>query len=102
MKTVATLTKLMQLTPATNAVCERSFGSLKRLKTYLRSAMGDDRLFPLMVLHVYKQLTDSLYLVQVANRFAGTNDCRKQMFGTFSKRGMPVKKVFVSNSTQTA
>ena len=32
---VATLTKLMLLEPATNAVCERSFPSLKRLKTYL-------------------------------------------------------------------
>ena len=31
---VATLTKLTLLAPATNAVCERSFSSLKRLKTY--------------------------------------------------------------------
>ena len=63
--------------------------------------MKDDRLFHLMVLHVHKQLTDSLDLIQVANRFVANNDSRKQMFGTFSKRDMPVKKLFVSNSKQT-
>ena len=66
---VATLTKIMLLAPATNAVCEHSFSSLKRLKAYLRSTMGDNRLFHLMVLHVHKQLTDSLDLIQVVNRF---------------------------------
>ena len=102
MKTVATLTKLMLLTPATNAVCERSCSSLIRLNTYLRSTMGGEKLFYLMALHVHKQLTDSLYLIQVANLFVANNGSRKQMLGTFSKRDMPMKKVFVSNSTQTA
>ena len=63
----ATLTKLMLLASATNAVCERSFSSLKGLKTYVRSTMRDDKLFHLIVLHVYKQFTDSLDLIQVAN-----------------------------------
>ena len=64
--------------------------------------MGDDRLFHLMVLHVHKQLTDSLGLIQVSNRFIANIDSREQMFETCSKREMLVKKVFVSNSTQTA
>ena len=64
--------------------------------------MGDGRLFHLMFLHVHKQLTDSLDLIQVANLFVANNDSRKEMFGTLSKWGMPVKKVFVSNNTQTA
>ena len=102
MKTVATLTKLMLLAPATNAVCQCSCSRLIRLKTYLRSTMGDEKLFYLMVFHVDKQLTNSLDLIQVANRFSANNDSRKQMLGTFSKRDMPMKKVFVSNSTQTA
>ena len=101
-KTVATLTKPMLLAPATNAVCERSCSSLIRLKTYLRSTMGDERLFYLMVFHVHKQLTNSLDLIQVANQFAANNGSRKQMLGTFSKRDMPMKKVFVSNSAQAA
>ena len=64
--------------------------------------MGDHRLFYLMILHVHKQLTDSLDLIEVANRFVANNDSRKQIFGTFSKRDMPVMKVFLSNITQTA
>ena len=64
--------------------------------------MGGEKLFYLMVLHVHKQLKDSLDLIQVANRFVAKNGSRKQMLGTFSKRDMPMKKVFVSNSTQTA
>ena len=79
-----------------------SLSSWKRLKTYLWSTMRDDRLFYLMILHVHKQLTDSLNLILVANQFVANNDNRKQMFGTFRKRGMPVKNVFLSNSTQTA
>ena len=92
----------MLLAPATNEVCERSLSSLKQLKKYMRSTMGDDRLFHLMVIHVYKQLTDSVDLIQVANQFVANIDSRKQMLGTFSKRDMPVKKGFVSNRTQTA
>ena len=48
--------------------------------------MGDNRLFHLMVLHVHKQLADSLDFIQVANRFLADNDSRKQMFRTSSKR----------------
>ena len=97
---VATVTKLMLLAPVTNVVCEHSFYSLKRLKRYLRSTMGDDRLFHFMVLHVHKQLTDILDLIEVANQLVANNDSRKQVFGTFSKCDMPVTKIFVPNSTQ--
>ena len=75
---VATLTKLMLLEPATNAVCERSFPSLKRLKTYLWPTMGDDRLLHVMVLHVHKQLADSLDLIQAANQFIASNDSKSR------------------------
>ena len=99
---VATLTKLMLLARGTNVVCERSLSNLKKLKTYLRSTMGDDRLFYLMVIHVRKQLTDNVDLIQVANQFVANIDSRKQMLGTFSRCDMQVKKVFVSQSTQKA
>ena len=92
MKIAATLILLL-LAPVTNAVCERSCSSLIRLKTYLRSTMGDERLFYLMVFHVHKQLTNSLDPIQVANQFAANNGSRKQRLGTFSKRGMPMKNV---------
>ena len=95
---VSTLAKLMLLAPATNAVCERPFSSLKRLKIYLRSTLEDHRLFHLIVLHVHRQLTDSLGLTQVAKQFVANNDRFKQVLGTFSKPDMPVKKIFVKNN----
>ena len=38
---ICTLGKLMLVMPATNAVSERSFSTLKRVKTYLRSTTGE-------------------------------------------------------------
>ena len=52
---ICTLGKLMLVMPATNAVSsERSFSALKRVKTYLHSTTGEDRLNHLMLLHVHK------------------------------------------------
>ena len=56
---------------AISAVSERSFSALKRVKTYLRSTTGDSRLNNLMMLHVHKDRTDALTLVDVANDFVG-------------------------------
>ena len=44
-----TLGKLLLVMPATNAVSERSFSALKRVKTYLRSTTGEGRLNHLML-----------------------------------------------------
>ena len=46
--------------PATNAVSERSFSALRRIKSYLRANMSQERLNQSMVLHVHKHLTDPL------------------------------------------
>ena len=54
----------MLLIPPANVVPERSFFRLKRLKTYLRSTIGDDRLFHR---HVDQQLADNLDFIQAAN-----------------------------------
>ena len=74
---VLILAKLVIVSPATNAVSERSFSALKRLKSYLRSTTGDNRLNHLMVLHVHQDKTDRLDLKKVANEFVGNNDNRK-------------------------
>ena len=78
--------------PATNAVSERSFSALKRVKTYLRST-GDSRL--------HKDKTDALTLVDVANDFFGEKENRKQLFGKFSAKDIPNKFSISSKSTQT-
>ena len=38
--------------PATSCSCERSFSALRRLKTYLRSTMSQDRLSNLAILTI--------------------------------------------------
>ena len=81
---VLTLTKLVLVPPATNAVSERSFSALRRVKTFLRSTMNQDRLNHLMVLHVHKMLTEyTLDLIEVANEFVTGSEHRLTMFGKF-------------------
>ena len=82
MSQVSQLVRLLLVMPATNAGSERSFSAVRRIKTYLRSTMTQQRLNHLMLLHVHKSHTDSLNLVDVANDFNAGNDHRKHMFGT--------------------
>ncbi|XP_068725038.1 zinc finger MYM-type protein 1-like isoform X1 [Montipora capricornis] len=99
---ISTLGKLLLVLSATNAVSERSFSALKRVNTYLRSTTGDSRLNHLMMLHVHKDRTDALTLVDVANDFVGEKENRKQLFGKFSANDIPNKFSSTSSkSTQT-
>ena len=77
----------MLVMPATNAVSERSFSALKRVKTYLRSTTGEGRLNHLMLLHV------GIDMVEVANLFVGDNQRRKHLFGKFSKNDLPLTQL---------
>ncbi len=79
------LIKLILVMPATNAVSERTFSALRRVKTYLRSTMSQARLNHLMLLYVHREVTDSLDLIQVANEFISDSDHRQSIFGTFKQ-----------------
>ena len=83
---ISILGKLLLVMAATNAVSERSFSDLKRVKTYLRSTTGDSRLNHLMMLHVHKDRTDALTLVDVANDLVGEKENRKQLFKRYPKQ----------------
>ena len=80
---VVLVMKLLLVMPATNASSERSFSAMRRVKSYLRSTMGQERLNHLMTLHVHKESTDSLNLVQVVNEFVCGNKSRQRLFGNF-------------------
>ena len=80
-RSIWALLELLLVMPATNATSERSFSALRRLKTYLRTTMSQLRLNNLMVLHVHKELTDSLDLKSIARSFVNANDSRKRIFG---------------------
>jgi hypothetical protein len=80
---ITTVMKLVLVMPATNAASERSFSAMRRIKTYLRSTMSQERLNNLMILHVHKDFTDALDLVEVANEFVRGNESRLSSFGKF-------------------
>lgn len=69
--------------PATNATSERSFSALRRVKTYLRNTMSQQRMNNLMLLHVHKDVVDSLDLKSVANDFVMDSEHRQKIFGKF-------------------
>ena len=75
--------KIILVMPATNSTSERCFSALRRVKTYLRSTMTQQRLNNLMILHVHKDITDSMNPRDVANEFVGNLEHRLRIFGHF-------------------
>lgn len=98
---ICTLGKLVLVIPATNAVSERSFSVLKRIKTYLRSTTEEARLNQIIRFHVHKDLADGTDILEVANLFVGYNQRRKHLFGKISQYDPLMKSVFASKATQT-
>ena len=83
MSQVCVLLTLILVMPATNAVSERSASCLRRIKTYLRSTMSQQRLNNLMIMHVHKERTDRLDLTQCLKDFTLSSDHRTDLFGRF-------------------
>ena len=75
--------KPMLIIPATNAVSERPFSALKRVKTYLRATTTDTGMNNFMVLHIHKSYTDNFNLCEVADEFIMRRENRSTIFGTF-------------------
>ena len=78
---VSNLIVLLLVIPASSATAERSFSCLRRLKTYLRSTMGQERLNHILVLNVHQDETDLINLKCVARVFISLNDMRRNVFG---------------------
>lgn len=77
------LLRIYLTVPLTSATAERSFSTLRRLKSYLRSTMTQKRLNHVMLLHTHKENFDDLNLHQIAQDFASRNNRRVQFFGKF-------------------
>ena len=61
--------ELLLIAPATNAVSERSCSALRRIKTYLRTTMTQNRMNNTIILNTYKEELDKLDVIQVAYEF---------------------------------
>jgi len=81
---VITLCKIMLVIPATSASAERSFSTARRLKTWLRSQMGQSRFNDICILNTHKKRLDDLPLLDIANQFVSLNENRKRNFGKMS------------------
>ena len=81
---VCTVLKLILVTPATNAISERSGSVLRRVKTYLRTTMLQLRLNNLLILHAHKDTTDNLSIPSCLNEFVKGNEHRMSVFGNFT------------------
>ena len=77
------LLRLYLTIPITSSTSERAFSTLRRVLTYLRSTMTQKRLNNCMLLHIHKDLTDSLNLLDIATTFITAKDERLRYFGTF-------------------
>ena len=80
---VCTVARLILVMPATNAVSERSFSSMRRLKTYLRSTMCQCRLNHIMLLNINQESLDKLITDVIAEEFVRGNKHRFSQFGHF-------------------
>ena len=53
---------ILSVIPSTSCSAERSFSSLRRLKTYLRSTMGQERLSNLALLHIEREYVNKVII----------------------------------------
>ena len=67
--------------PCTVASCERSFSMLRRLKTYLRSTMGQPRLNHLALMHIYREKVEDVDMDALMRTFVKRNAERMRTFG---------------------
>ena len=77
------LLRLYFTIPITSSSSERAFSTLRRVLTYLRSTMTQERLNNCMLLHVHKDITDSLNLQDIATAFITAKNERLRYFGMF-------------------
>ncbi|GAB0098689.1 uncharacterized protein DMENIID0001_144590 [Sergentomyia squamirostris] len=66
---VRCLLECLLVIPASSAEAERSFSTMRRVKSYLRSTMSSTRLNSLCVLSTYKELLDNVELDNLIDEF---------------------------------
>lgn len=79
---VTKLVKLALTVPVTSSTSEWSFSGLRRLKTYLRSTMGQARLNHVAILNYHKTLSRSRNLETIADQFIKRTATRGNTFLT--------------------
>jgi hypothetical protein len=69
--------------PATSAAAERAFSVLKRIKTWLRNTMVQERLSSLAILSIEKELLELIDIQDIVSKFAALKNRRTQFSKLF-------------------
>ena len=77
---IKNLMRIYLAIPATSAAAERAFSVLKRIKTWLRNSIGQDRLSSLSMISIEKGLSKEIDIDKVIDQFAAGKDGRMQLF----------------------
>ena len=64
------LFEIFAILPVTVATAERSFSTMKRLKTTVRNSIGDKRLSNLALIHIHRDVANSLNIEHVIDVFS--------------------------------
>ena len=72
--------KLYLTIPVSSCEAERSFSCLKRLKTWLRNTMNQERLSALAILNIEKEFLNELNYEGLIDEFASNNNRRLLFF----------------------
>ena len=76
---ISKLFRLLLTMPATSATSERSFSSLRHIKTYLRASMKQERLNHLMIIYIHKDW--KINYVDAMREFILPHQSRVETFG---------------------
>ena len=85
-KNISNVIRTVLTSDATTATLEQSFSVQSRIKTWLRSTMGQKKYNSMSVLNAHTNIVDNLSLIEVAERFAIAKERRRNGFGTFTEK----------------
>lgn len=80
---VETLLRLALISPASSCTAERSLSALRRLKTWLRTSMTQERLNHTAVCHIHRDMMEEITDEYIAKLFVSGNEERCRVFGSF-------------------
>jgi len=77
------LVRLILTIPASVPSAERSFSALRRLKTYLRNNITEERLTHLLILHIHRAEAATIDMKLVCKELVAFSSERGTTFGNF-------------------
>ena len=75
------LQRIILTAPATSCTAERTFSQLRRIKTWLRSSLSQERLNHALMLSIHRERLEALNLEAEVQAFAGETSQRVNTFG---------------------